>query len=252
MRGIAGCGNCHTPRDDDRQLIASKELAGGRVFALPIGHVVMPNITPDKETGIGGWTDDQIITVIREGKRPDGGMIGPVMPIGFYRDISDGDMRAIVAYLRSVPPVSQKAEKSTYKVTIPSSYGPPAGSVPDVPRTDRIVYGGYLAGPVGHCISCHTPMVQGRLDFSRTGSGGREFEAPGGGTILARNITPDLETGIGKWSDQDIKTAITTGVRPNGGLPVPVMGISWYAHISGDDLDAIVTYLRSLKPIKTQ
>ena len=251
VRGIAGCGNCHTTRDSDEKPIAAMELAGGRVLDAPFARIVMPNITPDKETGIGMWTDEQIATAIREGKRPDGTLIGPAMPIGVYRGISDADTQAIVAYVRSVPPISHKLARTIYKVPVPTSYGPPVGTVPEVPRADRIAYGGYLAGPVGHCLFCHTPMVQGRSDVSRTGLGGREFPVPGGGAIHSRNITPDPETGIGNWSDQEIKTAITTGVRRDGGLLVPFMAFRWYAHINDEDLDAIVAYLRSLKPLTT-
>lgn len=252
VRGIAGCGNCHTSRNADETPIAAMELAGGRVLDTPFAVIVMPNITPDNETGIGSWTDEQIATAIREGKRPDGTLIGPAMPIGVYRGISDADTRAIVAYLRSVRPISHKLARTIYKVPVRTSYWPAVGNVPDVPRSDRVAYGGYLAGPVGHCLFCHTPMVQGRSDVSRTGLGGREFPGPGGSTIRSRNITPDPETGIGKWSDQEIKTAITTGVRRDGGSLVPFMAFRWYAHIKDDDLDAIVAYLRTLKPLATQ
>lgn len=252
VRGIAGCGNCHTTRDSEDQPIAAMELAGGRVLDVPFAVIVMPNITPDNETGIGTWTEEQIMTAIREGRRPDGTLIGPAMPIAIYRGISDADTRAIAAYVRSVPPISHKLARTVYKVPVPTSYGPAVSSVPDVPRTDRIAYGGYLAGPVGHCLFCHTPVVQGRSDVSRTGLGGRQFPAPGGGTILSRNITPDQETGIGNWSNQEIKTAITTGVRRDGGLLVPFMAFRWYAHINDDDLDALVAYLRSLSPLTTK
>jgi len=125
VHGIAGWGNCHTPRDPDEKPIAAMELAGGRVLDLSFAVIVMPNITPDTETGIGTWTDDQIATAIREGKRPDGILIGPAMPVGVYRGISDSDARAIVAYLRSVPPVSHKLAKTTYKVPVPTSTARP-------------------------------------------------------------------------------------------------------------------------------
>ena len=240
------------PAIPDEKPIAAMELAGGRVLDAPFARIIMPNITPDNETGIGSWTDEQIATAVREGKRPDGTLIGPAMPIGVYRGISDVDTQAIVAYVRSVPPISHKLAKTIYKVPVPTSYGPPVGHVPEVSRADRIAYGGYLAGPVGHCLFCHTPMVQGRPDVSKTGLGGREFPVPGGGAIRSRNITPDPETGIGRWSDQEIKTAIKTGVRRDGGLLVPFMAFRWYAHIDEADLDAIVAYLRSLKPLATQ
>src|SRR5215510_12198324 len=101
MNGIVACGNCHTPQTPQGP-VAGKELAGGTPFREGFGVAYAPNITPDAETGIGKWTDEQIIAAIREGKRPDGTIIGPPMPIVLYRGISDDDARAIVAYLRKV------------------------------------------------------------------------------------------------------------------------------------------------------
>jgi mono/diheme cytochrome c family protein len=251
VRGISACGSCHTPRDADEKPIANLELSG-RTFELPIAHVAAPNITPDKETGIGSWSDEEVITAIREGKRPDGSLIGPMMPYLFYRRISDTDVKAIVAYLRSVPAVSRKMERTTYSIAVPTSYGPPVGSVPDVTPTDRVTYGAYLAGPLGHCMVCHTPMLQGRLDLTRPGLGGRAYPVAGGGTVPSSNLTPDLDSGIGKWTDKDIKAAITEGVRPDGSHLVPIMLFSSYAQINEGDLDAIIAYLRSLKPMKSQ
>ena len=173
VRGIAGCGNCHTPKDGAGKARTDMELGGGREFDLPIGKPVAPNITPDMETGIGAWTDAQIIAAIREGKRPDGTIIGPPMPIALYRDLSDRDVEAIVAYLRTVKPANHKVGKSAYKIPLPAAYGPPVTKVAEVSRDDKLAYGAYLAGPVGHCIECHTPFKPpGVLDMSKVGAGG--------------------------------------------------------------------------------
>ena len=230
------------------------ELAGGNEFDVPIGHIVTPNITPDAETGVGRWTDEQITTAIREGKRPDGSTIGPIMPFAFYRQISDNDLKAIIAYLRSIPPVNHKVERSTYTISLPPSYGPPVTSVPDVARDNEVIYGAYLTGPVGHCLECHTPLVQGKLDMAHAGAGGRPLPAfvPGGGVIHSRNITNSPTNGLGKWSDEQIKKAINSGVRPDGSHLVPTMGFAWYTHISDADLNAIVAYLRTVKPVDPQ
>ena len=149
MNSIVACGNCHTPKGPNGQAIADKELSGGDPIDSPVFHAVPANITPDKDTGIGNWTDDQIINAIRNGKRPDGTIIGPPMPIAFYRDMSDTDVKAIVAYLRSIKPISNETEKSTYKIPLPASYGPPVTHVADVPRTNAVAYGKYLAD-IGH------------------------------------------------------------------------------------------------------
>lgn len=245
---IAGCGNCHTPRGPGGVFAAGRELAGGFVFDEKPFRAVAPNITQDKETGIGKWTDAQIAKAIREGIRPDGGVIGPPMPFELYRRLADRDLIAIVAYLRTVKPVENRVEKSVYRIPLPPAYGPPVGSVADVPRADKVKYGEYLAGPVGHCIECHTPLVKGRRDWSRVGQGGQEFEGPWGISV-ARNITPHPKDGIGKWSDAEIKQAIRTGISRNGTKLYPPMGFSFYAQVKDEDLDAIVAYLRTLKPL---
>lgn len=246
---IAGCGNCHTPQGPNGPL-PGKTLAGGNKLVDDKAFTaIAANITQDKATGIGAWTDAQIALAIREGKRPDGSLIGPPMPFGLYRGISDDDLAAIVAYLRTVPAVSNKAEKSTYRIPLPPAYGPPVSGVTAPPKSDKVAYGAYLAGPVGHCIECHTPMVEGgRFDFSRTGAGGMQFPGPWG-TSVAANITPSKTRGLGNWTDAQIERAIRTGVSADGRKLFPPMGFPYYAGIANDDMAALIAYLRSLKPI---
>lgn len=248
MEGIVACGNCHTPKAANGTPIADKELAGGFAIDAPIFHAVASNITPDKETGIGNWTDAQIIDAIRNGRRPDGSIIGPPMPIAFYRGMSDSDAKAIVAYLRQVKPVSNKVEKSVYKIPLPDSYGPPAESVPDVPHTDNVAYGAYLANGLGHCMDCHTPLDKGRNDMKRLGAGGNEFGMPGGSVITSANLTPANKHGIAGWSDMQIVSALKTGQRPNGSHIIPLMAFGWYKNINDEDYVSLVAYLRALKP----
>jgi mono/diheme cytochrome c family protein len=247
MNSIVACGNCHTPQTPQGPA-QGKELAGGTKFDEGGPFVsYASNITPDPETGIGKWTDRELIIAIREGKRPDGTTIGPPMPIPLYRSLSDEDVHAIVAYIRSVPPVVNKVPKSEYRIPLPPAYGPPiAAVVPTPPRTDKVAYGAYLAGPLGHCIECHsTPGPNGAPDFvNNLGAGGMNFHGPWG-TSVARNITP---TGIGNWGDADIRRAITAGVRPDGERLKPPMAYGYYKNIVPEDLDAIVAYLRTLKP----
>jgi len=247
MSSIVACGNCHTQQTPQGP-VPGKELAGGTRFEEGFGVAYAPNITPDAETGIGKWTDQQIITAIREGKRPDGRIIGPPMPIALYRDMSDEDVRAIVAYVRQVPPVANKVAKSEYKMPLPPAYGPPITAPVTAPaKSGKVAYGAYLAGPMGHCIECHSsPGPHGAPDIEhRLGAGGMDFHGPWGVTV-ARNITP---TALKEWSDADIKKAITTGMRPNGEHLKPPMAFGYYKNIAADDLDAIVAYLRSLKPL---
>jgi mono/diheme cytochrome c family protein len=248
MNGIVACGNCHTPQTPQGPA-PGMELAGGNPIKDEAFEVQAPNITPHPESGIGRWTDEQIIAAIREGRRPDGSIIGPPMPIGLYRGLADRDVEAIVAYLRTVKPVSNTVAEAVYHIPLPPSYGPPVGRVAEPPRADKVAYGAYLAGALGHCIECHTPFVGGRPDFeNQLGAGGFPFFGPWG-TSVAANITPHPESGLGKWSDAQIKTVITTGVRPDGSRLLPPMAIPYYASIRPDDLDALVAYLRSLEPI---
>jgi mono/diheme cytochrome c family protein len=250
VNSIMGCGNCHTPMGPNGPL-PGMDLAGGTVFDEKPFTARAPNITQDRETGIGAWTDAQIARAVREGIRPDGSLIGPPMPFEHYRHVSDSDLAAVVAYLRTVKPVANEVAKSEYRMPLPPAYGPPVVSVPDVPRTNKVKYGAYLAGPLGHCTECHTPMVgQGQRDYANaTGAGGFELRGPWGLAISA-NITPHRDTGIGKWSDAQIKRAITQGIRADGTPLNPPMGYAYYARMTAADLDALVAYLRSLKPVK--
>lgn len=247
MQSVVACGNCHTPQTPEGPA-AGQELAGQMVIDFEPMTAYAPNITQDVETGIGGWTDDQIIRAIREGIRPDGTLIGPPMPIGRYRGMSDRDVKAIVAYLRTVKPIRAQSPRSVYRIPLPPSWGPPVGSVPEVPRHDKVRYGEYLAGALGHCTECHTPMAaNGEFDLgNRLGAGGFEIPGPWGVAVSA-NITPHAD-GIGTYTDEQIKTAITRGVRPDGTLLSPPMAFAYYRNISAEDLDAIVAYLRALPP----
>ncbi|MGQ9366881.1 c-type cytochrome [Azospirillum sp. ST 5-10] len=247
MNGIVACGNCHTPQGPDGP-VAGMELAGAGPMKDAAFTVYPPNLTPDPETGLGRWTDAQIVAAIRDGVRPDGSLIGPPMPIHFYRHMADEDAAALVAYLRSIPAVKNAVPKSEYRMPLPASWGPPVGAVPAAARDDRVAYGAYLATALGHCMDCHTPRLpNGAPDMERLGVGGMAFPGPWGVTVSA-NLTPDREHGLGGWSDRQIKDAIARGVHPDGRRLNPPMAFAWYANIPEADLDALVAYLRSLKP----
>jgi len=234
---IGICESCHTPKDADGRSITGKHLAGGH----RVGGLLSSNLTPDLETGLGGWTDEQIIASIRNGVRADGAPVRPPMGVFFYRDLSDEDMRAIVAYLRSVPPVKNAVERAPARGPIPSYEAVKTVSSPD--SQDKIGYGRYLAQTVAHCMQCHTPRINGSPDTSRYGAGGNSYTARGGGAVMAPNITP---TRLASWSDDQIKAAIVKGVRPDGSQLAAVMDFELYARMSEQDLSALVGYLRSL------
>jgi mono/diheme cytochrome c family protein len=248
VRHVAACGQCHTPLTHDGTPIASLEFAGGEAKEVPLGTISPPNITPDKETGIGSWSEQDIVNALRNGTRPDGTIIGPPMPIAYYRKLSDGDALAIAKYLKSIPPIRRIVRRSVYKGPLPTTYGPPINGLPAPSRNDKIAYGAYLTG-LAHCLLCHTPVANGRPDLSRLGGGGRQYVDDHGNIILSANLTPDKMDGIGGWSDQDLKKAITQGINPYGAQLNSFMPSAFFSGMAPDDLDAIVTYLRSLKPI---
>jgi cytochrome c553 len=247
MNGIVACGNCHVQREKGKPL-PERGLSGGMVFNEEPFKAYAPNITPDAETGIGKWTDAQLARAIREGIRPDGTVIGPPMPMAFYRDLADDDLAAIVAYLRAQPPVKNVVPKSEYRMKLPPNYGPPIKAKVAVPSPkDAMKYGAYLAGPLGHCMECHTPWVKGQPDMTRLGAGGNPFKGPWG-VAVSRNLTPH-ESGLKGWSDAEIARAIQEGVRKDGSPLKPPMAYAWYKNINADDMKALTAYLRSLKPL---
>lgn len=201
------------------------------------------NITPDPTTGIGRWTDAQIVTAIREGRRPDGSIIGPPMPVDVYRQMSDADAKAIVDYLRSVPAVRNAVAPSIYRVALPRSYGPPVTHVAAPSPRNRLAYGRYLA-TIGHCIECHTPMgPNGRRAYaSELGAGSQVFNGAWGVSV-ASDITP---RGLGHFSDVQLKTIITTGMLPDGRALKPPMPFAYYARMKPADLEALIVFLRAL------
>jgi mono/diheme cytochrome c family protein len=248
VEGILTCGNCHTPRGPGGVLDVAKRHAGGpQVWETDEYKVHPSNITMDKETGIGGWTAAQVKAAIHDGRRPNGQQISPQMPYPFYKIFTPADLDAVVAYVRSIPAVSRKVEAPVYKVKQMAFEIPPGAEkpMPASAMQDPVKKGFYLA-TIGHCMECHTPAVKGRRDFKNAlGTGGERFPGPWGESV-SRNITSHKENGIGAWSDDEIKRAITQGVRKDGTKLRPPMGFQWYATMTDADLSAIVAYLRTV------
>ena len=202
VRGPMGCGNCHTPQGPEGPDMAM-ELAGGQVLIDDaMMQAVSPNITPAGPAG--DWTDAELARAIREGIRPDGTLIGPPMPFALYRGLSDTDLAAIVAFLRTVKPVENDPPKSVYHIPLPPAYGPPVEHVADIPRGPTVEYGAYIAGPIAHCLECHTPMgPDGPMLFDTAlGQGGFEFPGPWGVSVAA-NITSS-EDGLAGYTDDEL------------------------------------------------
>ena len=242
------CNNCHTPIGPQGPDF-SKALSGGLTFDEPPFKVTAANITPDPETGIGKWTDAQIKTLMRKGVRPDGTNVAPIMPTGFYEVLTEKDLDAIVAYLRTVKPVKNETPAPVYKMAFQRDIMP-GGEKPmnESDLADPVKRGFYLA-TAAHCMECHTPMERGKHDFTKLGAGGMEFPGPWGKSV-SRNITSSKEKGLGAWTDAEIKAAITQGVHRDGSKLKPPMGYPFYARMTPLDLDAVIAWLRTVPPVE--
>ena len=247
VRGPGGCGNCHTPMGPKGQLM-DQELTGRVVYDTDSFRAVAPNLTPAGR--IADWSDAELARAMREGLRPDGSLIGPPMPFMMYRGLSDDDLASIVMFLRSLP-ATESAEllpASEYRIPLPSAYGPPVDSVTAPPQGVTAEYGAYLAGPVAHCMTCHTPMgPQGSMADTHLGAGGLEFHGPWG-TSVASNLTSH-EDGLAGYSDSEVAVMIAEGRRPDGSEMLPPMPYGHFKAFTPDDLSAVILYLRSLPPI---
>ena len=263
VRGPAACGVCHTPmgpltkKKNDRRMgpVPGMELAGN-VWEEEGMQITVANLTPGGR--IATWTDDEIIRVIREGMLPDGSLLLPMMPFPLYRHLSDTDVKSIILFLRSLPAVKNDLPPTKHNMPLPPSWGTPVGYVADIPATNTLEYGAYLAGPVAHCIACHTPMskedlmklfvnppdFKGLMALPSLGQGGEEMHGPWGMSVSA-NITSD-PTALGRYTDLEVKKMIIEGLHPSGMKLMPPMPYDYYAKMTDADLDSLITYLRTI------
>jgi mono/diheme cytochrome c family protein len=255
FEAAGGC-TCHTNLAED-----GPPLAGGRPLATPFGVYYSTNITPDPETGIGRWSEADFARAMREGTAPDGTPYFPVFPYTSFTGMSDEDVRALRAYLLSLPAVRRENRP-------PDAWPPfswriaarawqwlnfvPARFAADPSRSAAWNRGAYLVAAVSHCGECHTPRdLSGALDRSRWLAG--TSDGPEG--ELAPNLTPDAATGLGRWSDADVVWYLQMGLDPDGddaqGLMREVIEHG-YQHVPRADLEAIVTYLRTVPAIENR
>ena len=242
MNSIVACGNCHAQRDKQGRPIAELGLSGGEVFDEKPFKAYASNITPDPETGVGKWTEAQLIRGIREGIRPDGSLIGPPMPIHMYRGISDDDARALVAYLRAQPPVKNVVPK--YDLSHQAAAQLWAADQEDDRRAVAQQSGqirrvpGRTSRPL-HRLP-HSVYLLSHASDIIIGAGSTPFPGPGGVSV-SRNLTP---TALKGWSDAEIARAIREGKSRDGSPLKPPMALWWYKNINDQDMAAIVAYLR--------
>ena len=260
---LSDCDFCHSEQDPTRLALPIIESTRGQGKLMPDtdlpGQIYAANITPDKETGIGSWTDGEKIRAIREGVDKDGRALFSIMPYQFYRYMSDEDVQAVVAFLDTLPPIKHQVPPT--KVNFPDSMwmkGDPRPvsepyQVPD--RTNKVRYGEYLA-TVAHCVVCHTPYPGLKEDVSLRFAGGRRFLTPVG-DVYSANITPDKATGIGDWDVERFKNRLKVYLQYETKDGPPVVGpdrltfmpYQAFAHLADSDMEAIYAYLMTRTPI---
>ena len=252
---LSGCVYCHSPHDwkaTDTPINAGMVGSGDvQPYTDLPGRIVAPNLTPDKETGAGTWTDDMLARAIREGIGHDGRALFPMMPYTHYREMSDEDLASVIVYLRSLPPVRHELPKTEIifpvKYLIRSVPEPIDSPVPDVTAdAGPVKYGGHLVNMAG-CGDCHTPQIQGQNLAGMDFAGGQPFLGPWP-MVASANITPD-STGIAGYTDDSFVQVIRTGAV-NGQALSAIMPTMIYKNLTDTDLKAMFAYLRTVKPIQ--
>jgi mono/diheme cytochrome c family protein len=242
---IMTCANCHSPKGPPN-VVAGKDFSGGLRFDTPAYDVTGPNITADKETGIGTWSSADIKKLLLEGVGPNGVPIADVMPTGFYGILLPSDLDAITAYVQTIKPVHNKVPDPVYKKPFARHMFPGAEKPIDPADLNDTVKRGHYLATIGHCMECHTPLVNGVPDFANSlGKGGQKFPGPWGVSV-SRNITSSKTSGLGGWTDAEIKRAVTQGIDKDGKKLNGPMGFVYYSHMTDSDLGAVIAWLRTV------
>ena len=258
---VAGCMDCHASRDWTKYagpLQPGTSGKGGEKFGHEMGFpgdIYAPNLTP---ANLGTWTDGELIRAITQGVSKDGRALFPIMPYLGFNQLSKEDLYSIVAYIRSLQPIENQVSETSLdfplnfivKTIPPKDYSP----APEPDKNDPVNYGKYLV-TMASCADCHTPSEKGEpipgMDFT----GGSEFKFPQG-ILRTANITPDEETGIGKWTKEqfiakfkafDSDSMKNISVDPSGFNTI--MPWPFFAGMKEEDLGAIYEYLRTVKPV---
>ncbi|OUJ04811.1 alcohol dehydrogenase [Acetobacter malorum] len=244
----ADCAACHAAPD-------GKGLTGGRPFALPFGTIFAVNITPDKQTGIGAYTDAEWLKMLREGVGRGGKHLYPVMPYTAYTLLNDADALAIKAYLFSLKPENAPAPQNSLYFPFNQRWSmmfwnwlnnPNERFQPNPAQSEQWNRGAYLTEALGHCSQCHTP---------RTITYGLSSKAYAGAVQVgwrAYNLTSDKQHGLGGWTDEQLTSYLSTGKASGKGAasgPMAEAVEHGLRYMTQTDIAAMVTYLRSLPPI---
>lgn len=245
----ADCVACHTTKD-------GKPFAGGLAFKTPMGTLYSPNITPDKATGIGSWTDEEFLRALHEGKGKNGENLYPAFPYTSYTLLKDDDVKAIKAYLFSLPAVHQPNRENDMPFPFNQRWGLWFWNLvnfdgqrfePDSSKDAQWNQGAYFVEALGHCGECHTPrnITMGMKDSKAYA--GTEIDG-----WTAFNITSDPHAGIGGWSQEQIVQYLRSGHvdgKAQAAGPMAEVIENSTRHLTDSDLNAMAVYLRTLKPL---
>jgi mono/diheme cytochrome c family protein len=245
----ADCEACHTAQ-------GGMPYAGGHAFQTPFGTLYSTNVTPDKETGIGKYTDAEFLDVLHKGVRPDGARLYPAMPYASYTYMTDADALAIKAYLFSLSPVHAPTRPNALSfpftqrrlmVIWSALFNPDKRFEPNADRDAEWNRGAYLAEALGHCGECHTPR-----NLLEALNNRKKFAGTVVDDWVAYNITQDRASGIGSWSDADVAQYLSRGHADAHGTAAGPMGEAvdrGLSHLTDPDISALVTYLRSVPAV---
>jgi mono/diheme cytochrome c family protein len=259
---VAGCMDCHSKRDFSKYsgpVVAGSEGGGGMVFdqkfGLP-GVLYGKNITSDSVTGIGGWTDAEILRAMTQGISKNGDTLFPLMPYTNLNRMAKEDLLSIIAFIRTLKPINNAVPARQLMMPIAAVY-PAQALQPSIdnnvrpPESDPVKYGEYLAN-AADCGTCHSPLTPQGVDHSRMYAGGYIFDL-GTNKVQSSNITPDSATGIGAWTEEMFMNKFTvyrdaSQINRDPGNQNTIMPLTLYAGMKDEDLKAIYAYLRTVKP----
>jgi mono/diheme cytochrome c family protein len=252
VNAVMACDNCHTPRGPNGLIMAARFSGGTEVWDTPKYTVRGSNITPDRATGIGGWTDDDVKRLLTEGLKPNGVRVSPQMPYGLYRAITPSDLDAVVAYLRTIKPIRRESPAPIYKVADYAALGilHRDRSAPGKGSDKTIERGEYLAS-LAYCMACHARRPDGVVDFKNWwGRGGFVMKGTFG-SVVVTNISSHLTKGVGSRTDAQLRRALTHGIGHDGRvMMLPMARQSYYRKMSREDLRSIIAWLRTIPPIE--
>jgi mono/diheme cytochrome c family protein len=252
VNAVMACDGCHTPRGPGGVFVMEKRFSGGsQTWDTPKYTVKGSNITPDRDTGVGAWSEAELKRSIIEGVRPSGVPLAPQMPFAFYKILTPRDADAVVAYVRSVNPVRNEVQAPVYKAEARAELIPNAEKpIAEEALSDPVKRGFYLA-TIAHCMECHARRPDGTQDYGGWwGKGGYEFKDVWG-TARTSNITSHPTAGIGKWTDEELKRSLVEGVGRDGRKFKPPMARHvYYSRMTEQDLNALMAWVRTIPPLE--